>query len=348
MSFMPHFWTTHVGSVPHTHSAELCVRLVKSLDLPAWPQLSRRSFRENMYVQFSAGLPRIRVDDANEKIAFDTNGDVSSDLETFYERYLADDVNAFAFSPEYAAGFYTMLETLRDAPGEWAKGQVIGPVSFGLTVTDQSLRASLYHELLADAIVKSSAMNARWQVRQLREVRPNVVLFVDEPYMASFGSAYISLSREQVVAMLDEVIEAIHAEGALAGVHCCGNTDWSVLLATKVDILNLDVYGYVESLALYPEELRAFLDRDGVVAWGIVPNNEAIDGISAVQLADRLRQGVHHICAKADSRGVVIRPDELAARSLVTPRCGLGSTTVDIADKVFDKLVTTAEVLRRG
>ena len=348
MVSLPAFCTTHMGSVPHTDGAELCARLTTLLDVPAWPQLSRRSFRENMYVQFSASLPRLVVDDANQKIVFDTRGDMTTDLEAFYQRFLADDPGEFARRPEYAAGLYAMLEALRAAPGEWVKGQVIGPVSFGLTVTDQSLRASLYHEQLADVIVKNSAMHGRWQARRLGAERGNVIVFVDEPYMASFGSAYISLSREQVIGMLDEVFEAIQAEGALAGVHCCANTDWSVLLATKVDILNLDAYAYLETLALYPEELRVFLDRGGAVAWGIVPNDEEIDHVSPAQLADRLRAGMDHICARAAARGVKIRPDELAARSLVTPRCGLGSTTVDIADRVFAALAETAEVLRRG
>ena len=164
---------------------------------------------------------------------FDTTADLSGPLEAFYERYLADDVDAFALQAEDAAGFYAMLDALRSAPArEWVKGQVTGPISFGLTVTDQALRSSLYDDMLADAIVKNVAMNARWQVRQLKQVGSNVIMFVDEPYMASFGSAFISLSREQAIAMLDEVFAAIHAEDALAGVHCCANTDWSVLLAT--------------------------------------------------------------------------------------------------------------------
>ena len=92
-------------------------------------------------------------------------------MEAFYERYLADDVDAFALQAEDAAGFYAMLEALRSAPvREWVKGQVTGPVSFGLTVTDQALRSSLYDEMLADAIVKNMAMNARWQVRQLKQI----------------------------------------------------------------------------------------------------------------------------------------------------------------------------------
>src|SRR5450756_1879290 len=159
-----------------------------------------------------------------------------------------------------------MLSAAKTFSGEWLKGHVTGPISFGLTVTDQDLRSSLYNDLLADTIVKNMALNARWQIRQLRSVRDNVIMFVDEPYLAAFGSAFISLSREQVIALLDEVFEAIHLEGALAGVHCCANTDWSVLLATQVDILNLDAYGYLENLApVSYTHLRAHETRHDLV-----------------------------------------------------------------------------------
>ncbi len=336
------FLTTHVGSVPHPSASGLTDKLVAQLDIPAWPQLPRRSFRESMYVQYSASLPCVEVDEEKEKIILSTRGDLTPALENFYSLYLADDVDAFALKPEYAEGFFAMLESLcagsahsSSAGEQWAKGQVTGPISFGLTVTDQDLRATLYNDMLADVIVKNMAMNARWQVRQLKSVRPNVIIFADEPYMASFGSAFISLSREQAIGYLDEVFEAIKSEGALTGVHCCANTDWSVLLSTKVDILNLDAYGFLENLALYPTELRAFLDRGGAVCWGIVPNNEHILHETPQSLADRLHAGFKLIAEKASARGVKISVEELASRSLVSPACGLGSAGVVIAEKVL-------------
>jgi methionine synthase II (cobalamin-independent) len=274
--------------------------------------------------------------------------DITDALEAFYTSVLSDDVDAFVLREEYATGFFSMLEALRAMPGLWAKGQVTGPISFGLTVTDQDLRASLYHELLADAIIKNMAMNARWQVRQLKSARPNVILCVDEPYMAAFGSAFINLSREQAVAYLDEISDAIHAEGGLAGIHCCANTDWSVLLGTKVDILNLDAYGFVENLALYPTELREFLDRGGSVCWGIVPNNEQIFGETPQGLAERLRDGIRLIVEKAAARGVKITAEEFADRSLIAPACGLGPASVEVADQVFEVLAETGAILRRG
>lgn len=354
MSFSPNFWTTLNGSMPHRATAEVCQRITDLIDIPVWPQMSQLNFRENMYTQFSATLPSITMDEDNEKIQFDTSVDITPALEKFYTPYLEDDVDAYAFPKTYAAGFFTMLEQFSPTSGSsgtslsWIKGQVTGPISMGLMTTDQDLRASLYDEMLADTLVKNAAMNARWQIQQLKPARSNVIIFVDEPYMASFGSAYISLSREQVVSILDEVFAAIHSEGGLAGVHCCGNTDWSVLMETQVDILNIDAHGYLENLALYPAELRTFLNRGGLIAWGIVPNTEEIYETTPEQIARRLRKGIKLICEKANSRSIPLTPEDFENRSLITPTCGLGPTTVEIADKVLEVLNQTGTLMQNS
>ncbi len=52
------FPPTGVGSLPH-EDPERAVRAVLSgcPAIPYWPQLPRRTFLENMYIQFGAGLP---------------------------------------------------------------------------------------------------------------------------------------------------------------------------------------------------------------------------------------------------------------------------------------------------
>lgn len=179
-------------------------------------------------------------------------------------------------------------------------------------------------------------MLARWQVKTLKQVCPNVILFVDEPYLAAFGSAFISLSRDEVIRMFNEGLTAIHQEGGWAGVHCCANTDWSMLMATSVDILNLDAYGFAENLALYPDELRAFLDREGAIAWGMIPKNEDLQTTTPNALAQRLARDIEMIVIKAEIRGVVIDSGEWITRSMITTSCGLGSTTTAIAEKALD------------
>lgn len=330
--------TTVIGSFPHTDPEPLFEQLAGYLDLPAWPQLPRRSFRENMYVQYSSRLPGLRLDDAREKVYFDTSTDLVPDLEAFYEKILAEDIQAFALPESHAVGYYGMLDHLAGQRLPWIKGHITGPFSLGLTVTDQNLRASLYHPDLADAIVKNAAYAARWQVRSLKSVAENVLIFVDEPYMASFGSAFISISREEVIGMLDEVFTAIHQEGGLAGVHCCGNTDWPVLLGTTVDVLNLDAIDFLDSLALFPEELAGFLDRGGWVAWGVVPNHAGIHETSPPEIQARLASGLQRVADRAGAQGIDLSRERLLAHSLVTPACGLGSVDLATAQRVLEML----------
>lgn len=344
-----HFLTTHVGSVPHKDPAALTRRLVSLLDIPAWLQLPRRRYLENIYTQYAATLPGAVVDPEKEKAVMRTDApDFDAQLEAFYQSVIDDDPARFALAPDCALGFFALLDELKAKPAAWVKGQVMGPISFGLTVTDQNLRASLYNETLADALVKNMSMNARWQIRQLKTVAENVIMFVDEPYMASFGSAFISLSREQALGYMNEVYGAVHAEGARVGVHCCGNTDWGLLLDSTADILNLDAYSFLENLALYPSELRLFLDRGGAVCWGIVPNDERIRNESPASLAKRLLRGFQLIADKASARGVRITADELASRSLLSPACGLGSTTPELAERVFDAMAEMSMILKKG
>lgn len=63
------FQTTAIGSFPHTEGGELSHRLVTSLDIPCWPQLPRRSFRERMYVQKE--LHFIQNDDGHTRLVTD-------------------------------------------------------------------------------------------------------------------------------------------------------------------------------------------------------------------------------------------------------------------------------------
>ncbi len=342
------FLTTHVGSTPHIDARALNEHLINQLDIPAWLQLPRRSFRENIYTQFAPSLPGLQVDEIREKAVVHIGPDFDEGLAAFYELIIADDVEKFGLKEDFAQGFFLFTDTLSRHAPTWCKGQVMGPISFGLTITDQNLRACLYNEAMPDVLVKNTSMNARWQINQLKPVCENVIMFIDEPYMASFGSAFVSLSREDAISWMGEVYDAVHAEGALAGTHCCGNTDWGLLLNTKVDILNLDALNFIENLALYPVELRNFLDRSGSMCWGLIPNDERIYNETALTLADRLRAGIKLICEKAAARGVIIKPEEFFTRSLIAPACGLGSTNIPTAEKVYEVLQETGKILQNS
>jgi methionine synthase II (cobalamin-independent) len=331
---------TIIGSMPHTDPAKACALIARFLkDIPAWPQLPRRTFAENMYVQYSEGFPGIVVE--NNKVYVDTSKDFTKALEALYQAYLDNDASKFPISKDYAAGFYAFLEQPGIAPRA-VKGHVTGPLSWGLTIPDENKKAILYHEVLGDAIPKLLKLKAAWQESALKKISKNTITFIDEPIMASYGSVVASgafSKPEKIAELLNEVFDGI---SGLKGIHCCGNTDWPVLLKTKLDILNFDAYNYAPSLSLYPEEVKKFLARGGCIAWGIVPNHaEALNKESAASLKDRLEEAM----APFTRHGLPFK--EIVKHSLLMPSCGLAPLTEDAAEQALKMLSELSETMRK-
>jgi len=329
---------TAIGSMPHTDPQAACEAISHYLkDIPAWPQLPRRSFLENMYVQFSQGFPGVVVEE--NRIYVDRSRDVAKPLEALYAAYLENNIDKYPISPDYAAGLHSFL-ALKNLSPRLVKGQITGPVTWGLTVTDENKRAIIYDDTLGDAVAKLLRLKASWQEKKLSQLSKNTIIFVDEPYMAAFGSVGVQLSKERIISLLEEVLAGI---SRLKGVHCCGNTDWSVLLDTSVDIISTDTYNYAQSLSLYPAEVKKFLDRGGTIAWGVIPNDEqSLAKESVASLNDRLEEAM----APFTRKGIGFK--QLITQGLLTPSCGLGSiATEEAARRVLELLAELSIRIRK-
>jgi len=335
---------TAIGSLPHFDPSGACQLAARSLpQAPFWPQLPKRDFREGMYIQYSEGLPGARLDQERRKMYFQTDPEeLAEEILAFTDSIMEDRVDDFAVSPEYSAGLHCFLA----GGAQWVtpeavfvKGHITGPISYGLTVTDQKNRPILYDALVSELMVQGLMMKARWQVRRLKQLHREVVLFIDEPYLASFGSAFIAVDREQVIGNLSLVVGAIQAEGARVGVHCCGNTDWTLLMDAGVNIVNFDAVSYCQSLSLYPKQLTEFLEAGGQLAWGITPSSSQIRAETAESVVRRFWDGVEMITY----RGV---PRELLLREvLVTPSCGAGSLETAEAERILQVTSEAAAAL---
>jgi hypothetical protein len=347
MSFEPRCIATAIGSLPHANPEDALRTVLGSIpDAPIWPQLPANGMNEQMEVQYSEGIPRVVIDREKQRMYIDTTGDYSMELASFYEKFLAEDLDAFAITPAFSKGIYALEAAVQKAGGKrpFLKVQTTGPISFGLTIVDENKRAIYYNAEFIDVVVKALAMKCRWQIRKFRPYAEKIICFIDEPILSAFGSStYVSVTREDVVEKLGEVIEAVHGEGALAGVHCCGNTEWSILIDAGVDIVNFDAFDYGDSIALYPEAVKRHLEAGKALAWGIVPTNSAkIQAQTAEALVARF-DAVTENLAKAIhlDRNLILR------QALITPSCGTGSLPVADAERVFRTLQQTSEILRK-
>jgi len=303
--------------------------------LPAWPQLPERSHLENMYVQFSEGFPGLVLEE--DKIHVERTAEFDSQLEQLYNDASENNSDDYGISAEYAAGLHAFL-ALKERHPKMVKGQITGPITWGLCVTDREQRGILYDDLLAEALAKFLRLKAMWQERFLRQISPDTIIFIDEPYLTSLGTAFVAIANEQVTTLLEEVFSGIKG---LKGVHCCGSTDWSLLLKSSADILSFDAYNYADSLSCYPAEVKAFLERGGGIAWGIVPNNEdALVGESLASLYDRLGE------AMAPFTQDSIPFKQLVAQSLLTPSCTLASVSSEAAIHALELLSELSAKIR--
>jgi methionine synthase II (cobalamin-independent) len=305
-----------------------------------------------MMVQYVEGLPGFVSEPSHTRFV-SSSPSFEQELVDFYEEYLAVtngelslDQSRFRFGDGSGRTFFSFLKRLQrqQTLPAGVKGQTTGPFTLLAGLKDENDQLALYDPRLRDVVVKTLALKAQWQAEQLSRLSLPVIVFIDEPALAGFGSsAFISVSAQDVIAMLDEVASHIRAAGGLAGIHVCANTDWSLFFGGSVDVINFDAYTYFERFALYRQDLVGFLDRGGIVAWGIVPTleEECIKQENVDSLVSRWRRQVEQLV------GTDLTLETIFRQSTITPSCGCGTLSEPLAERVVKLTRQVSEQLRR-
>ncbi|MCJ7664635.1 MAG: hypothetical protein MUO24_10400 [Desulfobacterales bacterium] len=339
MSRAFNFMATGVGSLPFTDLQEACRLIFHYLpEAPHWPQLPKVGSKEGMIDQFLEGMPGV-VEEGGK--VFLRPLEPYEEWERFYKGYEGGDLDAFAISKERARGLYAFWEEAgHREPPPFVKGQVTGPITLGLTLKDDEGAAAFFNPNLRDMLVKLVAMKARWQEASLQRLLPQAetIIFIDEPVLSSYGSAFMNVSRDDVLSCIREASALLQG---LKGIHICGNTDWPMIMEAGLDIIHFDAYKDLSSFLLYAEPLLGFLEGGGAVSWGIVPTDEkALQWEDASHLARRLEQAIDVLVTEGIPQGL------LAAQSFIAPSCGAGSLTEAEATKVYQLTKEVSDLLR--
>lgn len=323
---------TGIGSLPHLRPKEAVDLIFSSIpEIPFWPQLVKRDKKEDMIFQYLDGMPAIISNPSEDK---------ENSLVKVYQEFMDEHIDYFKIVQERASGLYYLLDEMPQMDLRRVimfKGHVTGPFTFASSVTDSFGKPWLYDEAMLDAIAKVLAMKAVWQANALKnKFNKEAIIFFDEPYLSSFGSAFCPLTKDQVVALLKEVFSIVREKSkVLTGVHCCGNTDWPMLFESGVDIVSFDAWNYDEKFTLYPGEIKAFLERGGIVAYGIVPTNAMELKITKDDLKRKFADVIKRLVSQKIDKELMFE------NTIFTPSCGLGTRTEKEAEYVFDLLRQT-------
>jgi methionine synthase II (cobalamin-independent) len=340
VQLLPTCATTGIGSLPHTQ-LELGLQAALALDIPFLPQLPMGRPSEFMIPQALDGLPGLRWDD---------EGMCTVDLEA-WEAGRADFQGRLeaALSSGALEGFEPSLEGCRAwRPFLWevenrklafAKAQVAGPFTVRSVARTSDGRAALDVPGLDEAIFRLVLARSLAMVKALRRAGTTPLFFLDEPGLYAFERA----NPRHLLAMqeLRLLVVALQREGALVGVHCCGNTEWASLLDAGLDMLSLDVKLSLDAVLEETGAFARFLDSGATLSLGIIPTDlastyEVGELVDAVEVSLKAALPPGHSFAQVGTQVVL------------TPACGLAMRSVVDAERVLEQLKVAQRGLREA
>ena len=319
--------TTAMGVMPHA-DYEKALDLALTMDIPFWPQLPKVSFYEDMYVQITENFPGITVDMGAQKIFFDLDN-FYNELEEYFENI--DNPDYLSITPDYSAVYHGFLKRPSLDKYYAIRGQQIGPISFGMKITDKDKKPIIYNDEVKQFLYDFMARKFNIQFRQLRERNSNAFVWVDEPGLQILFGSFTGYASNVAKKDFHKFLQDL--EGP-KGVHLCGNPDWSFLLEDlDLDILSVDVFANGPIFTKYTGQLKAFLERGGIISWGVAPTlTEELTAESTDSLQTRLEDMWNYLDTHGIDKRLVLKQAWLApARCCLVNTDGTGSVEKSFA-----------------
>ena len=322
----PESRATGVGALPHTDPRKACDEVLSLFpEIPYIPTLPNRGLLETIVFNDSPRLPGGVVRDG--KLRIDPSRDMSAEMEQIYLDFMEQNTGPYALSPDYYSGFSEMAG--RDLSGSlFLKTQVTGPVTFGMQVVDENRRPIYYDDQFADVLGKMIALRASWCEQAMRRFSgvTGTLVVLNEPYLASLGSSVVPVRPEIVIAGWHDIAGMI--EGGL-GIHCCSNTDWEFVMGLNPSFLSFDAYAVTREFLLYPDHLAEYLEKGGIVAWGIVPSQPDLFRECTEEDLYRIFAGIR------DQVTGFCSPEVFYRQTVITPTCGIQSGDRETAFRIM-------------
>lgn len=328
------------GGLPHS-SAQAAASLILAVtpELPAWPALPQRGFRESALAQAAAGFPGLTLDAERERAAVEREA-AERGANRIALAYLRGELAAGAPPAEQAAGLAELLRQIDPARRPRAlKGETLGPISLSLLLTDERERPLAYDAALREALLQHLALRVAWQHQQISAHGEIALICLDEPFLDALASPLCPLDWEDGAELLDRLIGSAEARCAIS---TSGAVNWGALLARPVELVLFDAYEHSAGLIQAAGPAASFLERGGLIGWGIVPADPAALAQERPEtLAGRFQRMVEYL---ATTSGVGL--DHILAASLISTSGSLAQLTVEAAEHALRTCAAVSRLVR--
>ncbi|MEI8306541.1 MAG: hypothetical protein WCF99_05690 [Chloroflexales bacterium] len=328
------------GGLPHASAYDALALVVAVMpDLLAWPALPERSFRETALAQTAAGFPGLTIDPEYERASVD-HAAAEIGLDRLGLAYLRGEPGAGALPADHAAGLGELLRlTGHGHRARALKGEVLGPVSLALQLTDEDDRPLAYDPALREALLHHLSLRVAWHYEQLSASTDNVIICLDEPSFDAMSLPFCPIDKDEGMGMIARVLADMPG---CRGLSLGGSVDWAAVLALPVDLVLLDAYEHGAALIRAAEAVARFLDRGGILGWGIVPADPStLAQEHADLLTQRLDRAVDYLSASSG-----VDQGRILNASLITSNDGLANLSVESAEQALHMCAAVSRRLR--
>lgn len=330
VQLLPACAATGIGSMPHTQ-VELGLQAALAMDIPFLPQLPMHHPSEYMIPSALEGLPGLSYDEEGMcTIDLDKWEAGRPAFEALLEGALSSgQLDPFEPTPEACRAWRPFLWEVENRKLALAKAQIAGPFTVLSVARTSDGRATLEVPGLDQAMYRLVMARSLAMVKALRRTGTTPLFFLDEPGLYAFQR---SVPRHLLVMQeLKLLVLALQREGALVGIHCCGNTDWGTLLGVQPDLLSLDVRLSLDAVLEETMPLARFLASGATLSLGIIPT-DLTSSYNVEELTDSVEASLKAALPPGYSFTQVL------AHMVLTPACGLAMRSVQDAERIVGEL----------
>jgi len=297
---------TGVGSLPHTDPKRAASFVLETTTVPYLPQLPNRHPEERMLVQWGDGLCGC--------------GAVDSSIGLGYGEPIGARAEAFG-------GAHALLDVLSsDVPT--VKTQATGPVTLALGL----LSAGHPGQGLLDCVATGLIGRVEDHIALLAARLPDadITLIFDEPGLSGLLVPGFPITRDEAEHVLGKVLTRAPVP---AGIHCCADTDWSVVASVRPSLISWDIDSLGAAFVAHAEAIAAATWEGTGFIWGVAPTQtQPLPGDPGVRL--------QRIVGRLVMAGA--KMDGLLEGAMFSPACGLAGLTEGQAEIVAHTVVRLA------
>ena len=287
----------------------------------------------------AAGFPGLSFDPSNEQGVVERVR-AEGELDRLGLAYLCADQTAGALPSEYGVVLADLVRQVDQQHPHGIHLELSGPLSLAMQLVDEHAHPLIATPALCEALGQHLVLRGCWLHEQLSLTSGSTLICLDEPFLETLDSPFCPIDREEGFTLLSRILADLPPPRGLC---VTGMPDWSVLVTLPIELIFFDAYGQTSGLTQASVAIAEYLDRGGLLAWGVVPTDlQLLYQDHAELLAQRMVRIVNELAATG-----VISSEQIWAATLITTTGRLSHLPMAVAKQATLRCHELAHQLRQ-